>query len=46
MSPLRGCCHASWIPPTVLLASRFGEWAGKVSKTKDYMQEQTPTFAN
>jgi 26S proteasome regulatory subunit N9 len=42
----------TWVLPRVLdtaqlqaLASRFGEWAGKVSKTKDYMQEQTPTFA-
>lgn len=42
----------TWVLPRVLdtaqlqaLATRFGEWAGKVSKTKDYMQEQTPTFA-
>lgn len=42
----------TWVLPRVLdstemqaLASRFGEWAVKVSKTKDYMQEQTPTFA-
>ncbi|CAB9516566.1 ATPase regulatory subunit 13 [Seminavis robusta] len=42
----------TWVLPRVLdttelqaLAGRFGEWAVKVSKTKDYMQEQTPTFA-
>lgn len=42
----------TWVLPRVLdptqlqaLASRFGEWAVKVSKTKDYMQEQTPSFA-
>jgi 26S proteasome regulatory subunit N9 len=42
----------TWVLPRVLdtaqlqaLASRFGEWAVKVSSTKDYMQEQTPTFA-
>mgnify|MGYP000434845433 CR=1 FL=1 len=42
----------TWVLPRVLdtaqlqaLGTRFGEWAVKVSKTKDYMQEQTPTFA-
>lgn len=42
----------SWVMPRVLdtsqladLATRFGTWAGQVSKAKDYMQEQTPTFA-
>eukprot|EP00549_Striatella_unipunctata_P015218 CAMPEP_0118722578 /NCGR_PEP_ID=MMETSP0800-20121206/31497_1 /TAXON_ID=210618 ORGANISM="Striatella unipunctata, Strain CCMP2910" /NCGR_SAMPLE_ID=MMETSP0800 /ASSEMBLY_ACC=CAM_ASM_000638 /LENGTH=400 /DNA_ID=CAMNT_0006630851 /DNA_START=68 /DNA_END=1270 /DNA_ORIENTATION=- len=42
----------SWIMPRVLdgdqmkdLGRRFGEWAGKVEKTRDYMGEQTPTFA-
>lgn len=41
----------TWVLPRVLdngqlqdLSARFGEWAEKVSKTKDTMQEQTPTF--
>ena len=44
--------QVTWVLPRVLnekqmrdLATRFGEWAVKVSQTKDYMQEQTPTFA-
>jgi len=42
----------SWIMPRVLeplqlkeLAGRFGEWAVKVSQARDYLVEQTPTFA-
>lgn len=42
----------TWVMPRVLddqrlaiLAAAFGEWAVKVSKAKDYMGEQTPTFA-
>jgi len=42
----------TWVLPRVLsvvqmtdLAARFGEWATKVSSTKEFMQEQTPTFA-
>ena len=44
--------HVTWIVPRVLtaaqlqgLAGRYGEWAGKVSRTKDVVQEQTATFA-
>eukprot|EP00540_Astrosyne_radiata_P014346 CAMPEP_0116846240 /NCGR_PEP_ID=MMETSP0418-20121206/13723_1 /TAXON_ID=1158023 /ORGANISM="Astrosyne radiata, Strain 13vi08-1A" /LENGTH=376 /DNA_ID=CAMNT_0004477461 /DNA_START=16 /DNA_END=1146 /DNA_ORIENTATION=+ len=43
--------HVTWVMPRVLtqdqrkeLASRFGEWAVKVSKTKDYMDEHTPSL--
>jgi 26S proteasome regulatory subunit N9 len=43
--------HVTWILPRVLdaaqmsdLSTRFGEWAAKVSATKEYMQEQTPTM--
>ena len=42
----------SWVMPRVLdsnqlkaLGSRFSEWAVKVSKTRDYMGEQNPTFS-
>ena len=52
MDQVEQTVSVTWVLPRVLdttqlqaLASRFGEWAGKVSKTKDYMQEQTPTFA-
>ena len=44
--------QVTWVLPRVLdnaqlaeLSTRFGEWAVKVSKTRDYMEEQTPTFA-
>jgi len=44
--------HVTWVLPRVLttaqlsdLATRFGEWAQKVNVVKEYMQEQTPTFA-
>lgn len=43
----------TWVMPRVLdkeqmseLATRFGEWAVKVSKTKDYMQDHTGTLLN
>lgn len=43
-----GTVHISWILPRSLgtdqmanLAARFGEWAGKVDKIKEYMQEET-----
>lgn len=42
----------SWVMPRVLetiqlkdLATKFGEWASKVSQAKEYLLEQTPTFA-
>lgn len=42
----------SWVMPRVLdnnqlkaLASRFSDWAVKVSKTKDYVGEQNPVFS-
>lgn len=51
MDQVDGSVHVTWILPRVLgkeqmadLATRFGEWAGKVSKTKEYMQEQNPTM--
>lgn len=44
--------HVTWVMPRVLdnnqlsdLAQRFGEWAVKVNKTKDFMDEHMPTFA-
>lgn len=44
--------QVTWVMPRVLdttqlkeLSTRFGEWAVKVSTTRDYMGEQTPTFA-
>ena len=44
--------HVTWVLPRVLttaqmtdLATRFAEWAQKVNVAKEYMQEQTPTFA-
>jgi len=52
MDQVEGTVSVTWVLPRVLdqdqlqaLASRFGGWAVKVSKTKDSMQEQTPTFA-
>jgi 26S proteasome regulatory subunit N9 len=51
MDQVEGTVHVTWILPRALgtqqmadLASRFGEWATKVSKIKDYMQEETPTL--
>jgi 26S proteasome regulatory subunit N9 len=51
MDQFDGTVHVTWILPRVLgkeqmadLATRFGEWAGKVGKTKEYMLEQTPTM--
>jgi 26S proteasome regulatory subunit N9 len=47
MDQVDGTAHITWILPRVLqkeqmadLATRFGEWAVKVSKTKDYMVEE------
>jgi 26S proteasome regulatory subunit N9 len=52
MDQVEQALSVTWVLPRVLdtaqlqaLASRYGDWAGKVSQTKDYMQEQTPTFA-
>jgi 26S proteasome regulatory subunit N9 len=43
--------QVTWVMPRVLdkaqlqdLSVRFGDWAVKVSKTRDYMGEQTPTL--
>jgi 26S proteasome regulatory subunit N9 len=51
MDQVEGSVHVTWILPRILtpdqmadLASRFGDWATKVGKTKEYMQEQTPTM--
>lgn len=47
MDQVEGTVHVTWILPRVLqseqmaeLATRFGEWAVKVSKTKEYMYEE------
>jgi len=47
MDQVGGTVHVTWILPRVLdtdqmgdLASRFGEWAAKVSKTKESMQAE------
>ena len=51
MDQVAGEVHVTWILPRALgkeqmadLATRFGEWAGKVSKIKKYMQEESPTL--
>jgi len=48
MDQVQGTVDVTWVMPRVLnddqlkdLASRFGEWAIKVSKERDYMAEQT-----
>jgi len=53
MDQVEGTVHVTWILPRVLgteqmadLANRFGEWATKVSNTKDYMQEQNPAMTS
>merc|ERR1712157_675125 len=50
MDQVEGTVLVTWILPRILtpdqmsdLSARFGEWAAKVSRTKDYVQEQTPT---
>ena len=47
MDQVDGIVHVTWILPRVLdngqmsdLATRFGEWAVKVSKTKEIMQAE------
>jgi len=44
--------EVTWVMPRILnaqqlsdLATRYGEWAAKVGKASDFMQEHTPTFA-
>lgn len=51
MDQVDGTVDINWVMPRVLdsaqmsaMASRFGEWAVKVSKTRDYMGEHIPTF--
>merc|ERR1712154_612981 len=51
MDQVEGTVLVTWILPRILtpdqmtdLSARFGEWAAKVSRTKDYVQEQTPTM--
>jgi 26S proteasome regulatory subunit N9 len=51
MDQVEGTVHVTWILPRALgtdqmadLAGRFGEWATKVNKIKDYMQEETPAL--
>jgi len=46
MDQVDGTVHVTWVLPRTLakdqmsdLARRFGEWAAKVSKTQEYMQE-------
>lgn len=48
MDQVDGTVNVTWVMPRVLndtqlqgLATRFGEWAVKVSKERDYMAEQT-----
>lgn len=48
MDQVEGTVEVTWVMPRVLddqqlkgLATRFGEWAIKVSKERDYMSEQT-----
>jgi len=48
MDQVDGSVHVTWVMPRVLddtqlkgLATRFGQWAIKVSKERDYMAEQT-----
>ncbi len=51
MDQVDGTVHVTWILPRALgkeqmadLAGRFGEWATKVSKIKEHMQEETPAW--
>ena len=53
MDQVEQTVDVTWVMPRVLdnkqmseLATRFGEWAVKVSKTKDYMQEHTGALFN
>jgi 26S proteasome regulatory subunit N9 len=51
MDQVEQTLQVTWVMPRVLdkaqlqdLSVRFGEWAVKVSETRDYMGEQTPTL--
>lgn len=53
MDQVEQTVDVTWVIPRVLdneqmseLATRFGEWAVKVSKTKDYMMEHTGALLN
>jgi len=53
MDQVEQSVDVTWVMPRALdnkqmseLASRFGEWAVKVSKTQDYMQEHTGALLN
>lgn len=53
MDEVEQTVDVSWVMPRALtskqmteLATRFGEWAVKVSKTKDYMMEHTGALLN
>ena len=53
MDQVEQTVDVTWVMPRVLnakqmeeLASRFGEWAVKVSKTRDYMLEHTAALLN
>lgn len=52
MDQVDSTVHITWVLPRTLnkdqmadLAKRFGEWAGKVSKTQEYMQEHATLTA-
>merc|ERR1711862_994675 len=52
MDQVDGTVTVTWVMPRVLnskqleaLAERFGQWAVKVSKTREYMGEQIPSLA-
>ncbi|KAG7366268.1 PCI domain containing protein [Nitzschia inconspicua] len=51
MDQVEGTVHVTWILPRALspeqmsgLATRFGEWANKVQKIQEYMQQDTPAL--
>jgi 26S proteasome regulatory subunit N9 len=51
MDQVDGTVHVTWVLPRALsndqmadLATRFGEWAGKVSKIQAHMQQETPAL--
>jgi 26S proteasome regulatory subunit N9 len=52
MDQVDGTLQVTWVLPRSLnseqlqdLATRYGEWAAKVSRTKETVQEQAPAFA-
>ena len=53
MDQVEQTVDVTWVMPRVLdnkqmseLSTRFGEWAVKVSKTKDFMEEHTGALFN